>query len=157
MTTAYQLDGPVRKSVRKANANLFSEDAIAPSQYLFKVPDSPSRCYHIQSDKSEFPIGFVRIAFDWDEDVPEILVAHVDYVYVIKSARAKLSPWLSDRLVDLLENWLDKSPDVLESITTLSSTSHPVRGGGHYFVDCLNQRLREWCDKRKITLLVDEK
>lgn len=157
MSAMHQLDGPVRKKTREANAHLFSEDSYAPGQYCHKIPDSPGRCYHIVSDKSEFPIGFVWIAFDWEEENADILVVHVDYVYVIKSARGEISPWLSDRLIGLLDRRLEESPDIIKSIETLSSTSNPVRGGGHYFVRCLNQRLEMWCKAREISLRVDER
>ncbi|WP_321935592.1 hypothetical protein [Paraburkholderia sp. J8-2] len=104
-------------------------------------PDDPAaKCYDIVRGNNP-PIGFIWIACGPDEEIPEQLNVHIEYVFVVPAERGGMATWLADAVGEKVRSSLD-SLDANSPITTMNSTSQPATSVGVNFVRRLNGVLK---------------
>lgn len=149
-----KLAGPVNRQQRRQNACLFKIDPKAMAQYTQKPEDSAAKCYEIVRGDDP-PIGFIWLACSPDEDIPEHLNVHIEYVFVVPSERGGMVTWLADAVLDKLRSSLD-SVDENSPIAIVNSSSQPVTQAGVKFVRRLNYVLKVFSQSNGFGFICDE-
>jgi hypothetical protein len=153
-TNALKLAGPVNRQQRRQNACLFEIDQKAMAHYREAPDDSAAKCYEIVRGDDP-PIGFIWIACSPDEDIPEHLNVHIEYVFVVPAERGGMATWLADAVLDKLRSSLD-SLDENTSVAIVNSSSQPVTRAGVKFVRRLNYVLKVFSQSNGFGFICDE-
>ncbi|MFJ2994949.1 GNAT family N-acetyltransferase [Pandoraea sp. NPDC087047] len=145
----YRLRGPIRKPSRRESSSIFSGDPTTLAQYV-GCPDPTARCFHVHKRGDDNPIGFIWIAIS-NEDFPDLLYVHVDYVYVLPSERNGMAAVLADKVFAKFRRWAND-----ERVAEVHSSSTAVSPQGARFVGHLNRQLRAWCDEKGLEFVATE-
>lgn len=136
--------GPVERNQRLQNARLFEEDQLAQAQYVNTPDDPEAKCYEIVQNDDDDPIGFIWIACCPDEDIPEHMNVHVEYVFIVDAKRGDNARWLANAVVEELRSTLISLGEKSPPITIVNSTTQPVTPQGAKFVLRLNDALNSF-------------
>lgn len=98
----------------------------------------------------DIPIGFIWIAIS-NDDFPDLLYVHVDYVYVLPSERKGMAAVLAD---NVFAKFKRRAND--ERVAEVRSSSTVVSPQGAWFVGQLNRQLRAWCHEKGLAFVATE-
>ena len=143
----YQLRGPISKATRRQNQSIFAADYMACAHYIQQ--ESPAKCFHVHRRDVEEPIGFVWLALSNDE-VPEHLCVHVDYVYVLPGEWGNMAKLLANKVFKRFRKWATEGELASLPSAQVHSSSYDATEGGTRFVEHLNKRLKDWCGKENV-------